>query len=203
MAADAAREAEPGAVDRTDASVYAAAKRLGRDAVVDGLLNLADQRLAAEGPEALSMRRLANAAGSSTMVFYSAFGTKAGLLEALADREVEGWLDQAAMLSDPDPDAWLRATGGALMALAADRPHQRDLVLTIGTAEGRLRDALLTAIARVAKEAGLQDGEATELAEAVWAAWRSALHDPDRARSARVLNGVGLLWGAYLRGRRG
>lgn len=202
MNPDAAQEPDAGAAERQEAGAYATAKRLGRDAVVEGLLNLADQRLAAEGPEALSMRRLANAAGSSTMVFYSAFGTKARLLEALADREVEGWLDQAAMLADPDPRAWLSATGQALMDLAAQRPHQRDLVLATRSAEDRLRQALVTAIARAAREAGAAD-EAADLAEAVWAALRSALQDPERARSARVLQGVELLWGHYLKGRPG
>ena len=75
---------------------YRRARDQARLAVADGLLDLADQRLAEEGPGALSMRRLANAAGCSTMVFYTAFGTKAGLLAALADREAERWIDAAA-----------------------------------------------------------------------------------------------------------
>src|SRR3990172_8192377 len=108
---------------------YRDAKRAGRDAVADRLLELADARLAAEGPAGLSMRRLANAAGCSTMVFYTAFGTKAGLLEALAAREVERWIDGSLTHADPDPVAWLDATGRALLALAAERPHHRDLVL--------------------------------------------------------------------------
>lgn len=200
MSSDRPIGLDGGADDRPEDGAYATAKRLGKDAVVEGLLNLADQRLASEGPAALSMRRLAHAAGSSTMVFYSAFGTKAKLLEALAEREVEGWLDQAAMLADPDPRAWLDATGQALMDLAARRPHQRDLVLSTPAAEGCLRQALVEAVARVAKEAGAVE-EAADLAEAVWAAWRLALQDPDRARSDRVLRGVGLLWSTYLRPR--
>lgn len=47
------------------------------------ILDAASKLLAAEGPQALTMRRIATEAGSSTMNLYSRFGGKDGILEAL------------------------------------------------------------------------------------------------------------------------
>lgn len=162
----------------------------------EGLLDLADRRLVEEGPGALSMRRLANAAGCSTMVFYSAFGTKAGLLAALAERESDRWIDAAATLSDPDPVAWLDAVAAALAAVATERPHHRALLFDPevgGEAVGRLRDAILDAIDRAAPGA-LGDG----VAEAVWAGWIGALAEGDGERFGQAQRGLGRLWAGYV-----
>jgi AcrR family transcriptional regulator len=179
---------------------YRDAKRAGRDAVADRLLELADARLASEGPGGLSMRRLANAAGCSTMVFYTAFGDKAGLVEALAAREVDRWIDGALTHADPDPVAWLDATGLALLALAAERPHHRDLVLAppaVLALGGAVRAAVADAwSASVPGSAGA--GE--EVAAAVWSAWRGALAaGGDATEASRVHAGVVRLWSATLR----
>jgi AcrR family transcriptional regulator len=190
-------------VDSERAAPYQDAKRAGRDAVAEGLLVLADARLAAEGPAGLSMRRLANAAGCSTMVFYTAFGTKAGLLEALAAREVDRWVDAALTHADPDPIAWLDATGRALLALAQERPHHRDLVLAppaVAVLGGAVRGAVADAWS-----AAVPGAPGTDVAAAVWSAWWGALAadgeagtapDPDTA--AQVHAGVLQLWSAAL-----
>lgn len=176
---------------------YREAKRAGRDAVAEGLLELADARLAAEGPTGLSMRRLANAAGCSTMVFYTAFGTKAGLVEALAAREVDRWIDGALTHADPDPVAWLDTTGRALLALAAERPHHRDLVLTPPAVDD-LGSAVRAALAE-AWTATVPGASAEDVAAAVWSAWRGALAvGDDGAEAARVHSGVRRLWASAL-----
>ncbi len=176
---------------------YRDAKRAGRDAVADRLLELADARLGSEGPSGLSMRRLANAAGCSTMVFYTAFGTKAGLLEALAAREVDRWIDAALTHADPDPVAWLDATGRALLALATDRPHHRDLVLAppAVAALGRtVRDAVADAW-----DASASGSSGADVAAAVWSAWWGALASGgEAADAAQVHAGVLRLWSATL-----
>ena len=175
---------------------YRRAREVARVAVSDGLLDLADARLGAEGPAALSMRRLANAAGCSTMVFYSAFGTKAGLLRALAAREAERWIDAATTLADPDPRAWLDAVAAALWAAAEARPHHRDLLFDaeVGAdAVARLRAALLEAIDRAASGAAA-DG----VAEALWSGWVGALPGVDGERFAGVQRGLARLWAGYL-----
>lgn len=176
---------------------YQDAKRAGRDAVADGLLDLADARLASEGPGGLSMRRLANAAGCSTMVFYTAFGDKAGLIEALAAREVDRWIDGALTHADPDPVAWLDATGKALLALAADRRHHRDLVLAPPAVLG-LGAAVRGAVAD-AWTASVPGSTGADVAAAVWSAWRGALTaGDDAAAAAQVHAGVVRLWSATL-----
>ena len=176
---------------------YRDAKRAGRDAVADRLLELADARLASEGPGGLSMRRLANAAGCSTMVFYTAFGDKAGLTEALAAREVDRWVDAALTHADPDPVAWLDATGRALLALAAERPHHRDLVLT-PPAVVDLGAAVRAAVAD-AWAASAPASSGADVAAAVWSAWRGALAASDEvAEAAQVHAGVVQLWSATL-----
>lgn len=176
---------------------YQDAKRAGRDAVAERLLELADARLASEGPGGLSMRRLANAAGCSTMVFYTAFGDKAGLIEALAAREVDRWIDAALTHADPDPVAWLDATGRALLALAAERPHHRDLVLAPPAVFG-LGASVRAAVADV-WAASAPGSTGADVAAAVWSAWRGALAASDEAdEAAQVHAGVLRLWSATL-----
>lgn len=184
-------------MDSERPAAYRDAKRAGRDAVADRLIELADQRLAEEGPDGLSMRRLANAAGCSTMVFYTAFGTKAGLIEAIAAREVDRWIDRALTHADPDPVAWLDATGRALLDLAAERPHHRDLVLT-PPAVTELGHAVRAAIA-AAWSATAPGASGADVAAAVWAAWRGALAaGADGDDAATVHAGVLRLWSATL-----
>lgn len=194
----AAQAADPSA-PTAQGDAYRRARAQARATVSDGLLDLADERLAAEGPAALSMRRLANAAGCSTMVFYSAFGTKNGLLSALARREAERWIDAATTLADPDPIAWLDAVALALLGAAGTRPHHRALLFDPevgGDAVAHLRSAVLDAIDRTVPGA-VEDG----VAEAVWAGWVGALADDDADRFAQVQRGLGRLWAGYVAGR--
>jgi AcrR family transcriptional regulator len=55
----------------------------GKDAMRRGLLDIASQVLEKEGPNALSMRRIAEQAGCSTTVLYTLFGGKEGLADGL------------------------------------------------------------------------------------------------------------------------
>jgi AcrR family transcriptional regulator len=200
---------EPGDDDRPEAraeeargaeaagggDAYRRARLVARTAVSDGLLDLADARLGAEGPAALSMRRLANAAGCSTMVFYSAFGTKAGLLRALAAREAGRWIDAATTLADPDPRAWLDAVAATLRDAAAARPHHRALLFdgeVGGEAVALLRDALIEAIDRA-----VPDAAADGVAEAIWSGWVGALAAGDEERFLSVQRGLARLWAGY------
>ncbi|MFZ3494899.1 TetR/AcrR family transcriptional regulator [Streptomyces sp. 5.8] len=63
--------------------LYARTQAQGQEALRAALLDLAAQLLAAEGPSALTMRRIATAAGCSTTVLYRHFGAKDGIAEAL------------------------------------------------------------------------------------------------------------------------
>jgi AcrR family transcriptional regulator len=55
----------------------------GKEAMRRGLLDIASQVLEKEGPNALSMRRIAEQAGCSTTVLYTLFGGKEGLADGL------------------------------------------------------------------------------------------------------------------------
>lgn len=73
------------------------------------LLEAASQLLRDEGPQGLSVRKVASAAGSSTMGVYSRFGGKPGLLDALygegyeilaaAQDQVDGTAGRARVLA--------------------------------------------------------------------------------------------------------
>lgn len=67
---------------------YQAARREGDAAARRGLLDLAHRLLAEEGPQALTLRTLAQRANCSTKVVYTLFGGKNGLSEGL---KVEGF----------------------------------------------------------------------------------------------------------------
>jgi AcrR family transcriptional regulator len=85
------------------------------------LLESASTLLATEGPSALTVRRIANETGKSTMTVYSRFGDKQGIVEHLFLHGFE--LLAAAMVDVPhtaDPIADLRATGQAYRRFALE-----------------------------------------------------------------------------------
>ncbi|MFN7446390.1 MAG: TetR/AcrR family transcriptional regulator [Curvibacter sp.] len=76
-------------MDAIDSSFdYQTARRDGDAAARRGLLDLAHRLLADEGPQALTLRSLAQRANCSTKVVYTLFGGKNGLSQAL---KVEGF----------------------------------------------------------------------------------------------------------------
>jgi AcrR family transcriptional regulator len=180
-------------------AAYQRARATAKAALALELVELAEARLEAEGLAALSMRRLASAAGCSTMVLYSTFGDKATLLNQLARREAERWVDEATMIADPDPVVWLDVVASALWAAATRRPQQRALLFdeTIGSeALPALRVAMLEAIDR-ALSGAREDG----IAETIWSAWVGAIGDGDQEKFAQVQRGLARLWGLYVRSR--
>lgn len=71
-----------------DSFDYQRARAAGDDVVRRGLLELAARLLAEDGPQALTLRHLAQRANCSTKVVYTLFGGKNGLSEGL---KVEGF----------------------------------------------------------------------------------------------------------------
>lgn len=63
--------------------------RLHDEQTADALLEAAERLIEADGPDALSLRRLAEQTQTSTRAVYSLFGSKDGLLVALAHRAFE------------------------------------------------------------------------------------------------------------------
>jgi len=88
------------------------------------LLDRAAELLSGEGPDALSLRRLAADAGTSTTAVYSLFGGKPGLLQAVYDeafRRLGGHLGAVRPSEDVNDD--LRRLAQAYRASALDDPH--------------------------------------------------------------------------------
>jgi AcrR family transcriptional regulator len=89
------------------------------------LLDAAEGLLASAGPEGVTVRNVARAAGTTTRGVYSVFGSKAGLIEALAAR---GYGLLATAVNDvpvtDDPRADLVTVGlEGFRRFALERPH--------------------------------------------------------------------------------
>jgi AcrR family transcriptional regulator len=69
------------------------------------LLAAAEDLVAAGGPDALSVRAVADAVGTSTRAVYSLFGSKDGLLAALAQRAFELLVAEISRLPETDDPA--------------------------------------------------------------------------------------------------
>jgi AcrR family transcriptional regulator len=88
-------------------------------------LRAAAERLVAEGgPDALSVRAVADAAGTTTRAVYSTFGSKEGLVAALAQTAFELLFDDIDKLPETnDPAADLVAVGtDAVRKLVVEHP---------------------------------------------------------------------------------
>jgi AcrR family transcriptional regulator len=93
------------------------------DSVGSMLLKSASDLLAAEGPTALTVRRIANEAGVSTMNVYSRFGGKDGVVEHLF---VEGFRllgeGMRSIVDSGDPVADMASSGMAYRRFAIEHP---------------------------------------------------------------------------------
>src|SRR2546423_13199534 len=92
------------------------------------MLDAAGALLHAEGPQALTTRRLADAVGTSTQAIYTLFGGKEGIVRAMY---VEGFdrLEQelAAVDAAESPSDYLLGLGRAYRKAALRSPHYYDV----------------------------------------------------------------------------
>jgi AcrR family transcriptional regulator len=108
----------------------------GVRSVRDEMLNAAVRLLDDEGPDALQTRRVASAAGTSTMAVYTHFGGMRGLIAEVAE---EGYRQFDAAQTVPqtaDPVADLFAIGAAYRRYAIERPHIYRLMFGSTSAHG-------------------------------------------------------------------
>jgi AcrR family transcriptional regulator len=93
------------------------------DSVGSMLLKSASELLASEGPGALTVRRIATAAGVSTMNVYSRFGGKDGVVEHLF---IEGFnrlrAGMSSVVATDDPIADVMACGLSYRRFAIENP---------------------------------------------------------------------------------
>jgi AcrR family transcriptional regulator len=100
------------------------------------LLHAAVQILNEDGPDALQTRKIAGAAGTSTMAVYTHFGGMSGLIAAVADEGLRQFDVALTMPPTSDPVADLIATGIAYRRYAIERPHMYRLMLGSTSAHG-------------------------------------------------------------------
>jgi AcrR family transcriptional regulator len=93
------------------------------DSTAEALLGAAESLLLQGGLPAVSVRAVADGAGTTTRAVYALFGSKAGLIEALA---AKGYMLLADLVNaipqTDDPKADLIAVGGAFRTFAIDTP---------------------------------------------------------------------------------
>ena len=114
------------------ASVSSQTDRSVRDELVHAAVALLDEH----GPDALQTRKVAGAAGTSTMAVYTHFG---GMRSLIAEVAEEGWGQFDAAQSVPqtdDPVTDLMATGIAYRRFAIERPHMYRLMFGSTSAHG-------------------------------------------------------------------
>jgi AcrR family transcriptional regulator len=184
-----------------DPTPYQAAQRSGQEALRRTLLDAASRLLMAEGPGALTMRRVAGAAGCSTTVLYTMFGGKEGLADALYREGFERLRRRLEAVADDDPLRRLGALANAYRANAlAERayygvmfqqaiPGFRPSAASLAAARASLE--VLARAVRAAMDAGaLRPGDPQPVAEVLWAAVHGVVslelagHLPDPAAGA-------------------
>jgi AcrR family transcriptional regulator len=116
------------------------------------LLHAAVAILNEDGPDALQTRKIAGAAGTSTMAVYTHFGGMSGLIAAVADEGLRQFDVALTMPPTSDPVADLVATGIAYRRYAIERPHMYRLMLGSTSAHGinaPARDLLTLTVAEI------------------------------------------------------
>jgi AcrR family transcriptional regulator len=104
--------------------------------VRDELLHAAVDILNTDGPDALQTRKVAGAAGTSTMAVYTHFGGMPALIAAVAEEGLRQFDAAMTMAPTSDPVADLMATGIAYRRYATEHPHMYRLMFGSTSAHG-------------------------------------------------------------------
>jgi AcrR family transcriptional regulator len=145
------------------------------------LLEAAAEILEAEGPDALSVRRIAAAAGVAPMGVYNHFESKSGIIEALFIQGFQRLSDALRGVADvQDPYEALREGGRRYRALALAHPMAYQLMFlkvipgfepsehAIEIASGAFAN-LVAAVQRAIAAGVIVEGEPSETAQLIWA----------------------------------
>lgn len=149
------------------------------------LLEEAARILGEEGPSALSARRLATAAGTSTMAVYTHFGSMAGVVDEVATEGFRRLIDHVdAVGASDDPLADLRRMAGAYRDNALENRHLFGVMfgaISLGGFHGRgadpevsaaAFDQIVSGVERAMAAGVLREGDPRAVAAQFW----SALH---------------------------
>lgn len=108
----------------------------GQRGVRDEMLSAAVDLLHEHGPDALQTRKVAGAAGTSTMALYTHFGGMRGLIVEVAAEGLRQFDAALAMPQTADPVADLFAIGAAYRRYAIKHPHMYRLMFGSTSAHG-------------------------------------------------------------------
>ena len=145
------------------------------------LLASAAEILETEGPDGLSVRRIATAAHVAPMGVYNHFESKSGIIEALFVQGFEQLGEGMAGIAEiQDPYEALREGGRRYRALALAHPMMYQLHVHAGhprvragnlRARGVLRafDTLVAGVQRAMTAGVIAEGSAAETAQLIWA----------------------------------
>jgi AcrR family transcriptional regulator len=147
-----------------------------RDTLRHALLDAAARIIATEGVAALTLRRVADEAGTSTMGIYTRFGGMPELRHAV---RVEGFARLAGALAEvdqtSDPVADVAALGLAYYRNGVDRPHlYRAMFMEqpLGSVEADIGwdtyETLVAATARAVDSGRFSRGEPRDIARQLW-----------------------------------
>jgi AcrR family transcriptional regulator len=148
------------------------------------LLGLAEELFAERGYGGASMDELARRAGVTKPVVYELFGSKDGVFEACVDRSIAGLAEDvvAAVRSETEPEARVRAGGIAFLRFAAENRVAWDLMSMGGRFAEKARAArssqaelIRELMAELAAE-GTDPRELEVAAHAVNAAYEGVAH---------------------------
>jgi AcrR family transcriptional regulator len=104
--------------------------------VRDEMLHAAIALLDEHGPDALQTRKVASAAGTSTMAVYTHFGGMQPLIAAVAEEGLRQFDAAQTVPQTADPVADLMAVGAAYRRYAIERPHMYRLMFGSTSAHG-------------------------------------------------------------------
>jgi AcrR family transcriptional regulator len=107
-----------------------------RRSVRDEMLSVAVGLLHEHGPDALQTRRVAGAAGASTMAVYTHFGGMRGLIAEIAAVGLRQFDTALTVPQTADPVADLLSIGAAYRHYAAGHPHMYRLMFGSTSAHG-------------------------------------------------------------------
>ena len=144
------------------------------------ILDEASRLIAEQGAEALTMRRLSEAIGASTIVLYTHFRDKSAIVDELYREGFERLrAAMAAVPHEPDALAHVRALGRAYRQSAVDNPTHYQIMFTRcvpgftpSTAARESSEAsfalLAQAVARCMLEGRIARGNAKQVAVVLW-----------------------------------
>jgi AcrR family transcriptional regulator len=145
------------------------------------LLTSAAEILETEGPEGLSVRKIAAAAGVAPMGVYNHFESKFGIVEALFIEGFERLRDATESIGEIyDPYAAMREGCRRYRALALAQPMVYRLMFLQGVpgfepsqqaleVAARAFDALVAAVQRAMASRVIAEASPTEIAQLIWA----------------------------------